>query len=365
MLPQLGMLHLTLRVYLRLANQPSALSETADKGKMFDQHVWNEKSKHRFINVVDIAFSATQIPLFIFINIFHQSFEKHSMLESMLEILQQLYIQMETEPHGFLLFPGDYSLCTLRCTRCGQHVTVAGSIGETLLHAPTAMLYHRNMIQSHDEQNHRELMLTPLLFTSHDNYLRSSKSFQINLNWLEDMKFGCQKLTKYGQFMFYEAVKGELANSKETSFNNTISSILSLITVLFENLLEAINIHKEFCGEKEGPKSSITSLNKTDTCDGYDFNIDIINDDEYNALQKESLMLFEAYCIFDFWECFKNLFCILMEVNKTMYGNNEDVPKKNLDNFYPESHIRNVAFAVVWNVLAADGNNSVNQPSMI
>jgi hypothetical protein len=49
-----------------------------------------------------------------------------------------------------------------------------------------------------------------------------------------------------------------------------------------------------------------------------------------------------------------------MEVNKTMYGNNEDVPKLNLDNFYPELHIRDVAFAVVWNILVADENNSFN-----
>jgi hypothetical protein len=129
--------------------------------------------------------------------------------------------------------------------------------------------------------------------------------------------------------MFYEAVKVDMANSKDTSFNNTISSTLSLITVIFEDLFEAINIHKEFCGEKEGPKASITSLNKTNTCGGYDFNIDIINNDEYNALQQESLMLFEAYCIFGFGEFFKNLFFILMEVNKTMYGSDEDVPKQN------------------------------------
>jgi hypothetical protein len=84
------------------------------------------------------------------------------MLESMLEILQQFYIQMETEPDDFHLFSGDLSLYTLRCIRCGQHVTHAGSIGKTLLHAPTAMLYHWNMIQSHDEQNHRESMLMPI-----------------------------------------------------------------------------------------------------------------------------------------------------------------------------------------------------------
>ncbi len=83
----------------------------------------------------------------------------------------------------------------------------------------------------------------------------------------------------------------------------------------FEDLFEAVNIQAEFCGEKEDPKPSITSLNKTNTCDGYDCNIDIINDDEYNALQKESLMLFEGFCIFGFWEFFKNFFCILMEVS--------------------------------------------------
>jgi hypothetical protein len=70
------------------------LSETANKVEVFDQHVWNEKSKHCLMDeVVDIALSATQIPLSIFTNLFHKSFEKHSMLESMLEILQQFYIQ--------------------------------------------------------------------------------------------------------------------------------------------------------------------------------------------------------------------------------------------------------------------------------
>ncbi len=95
---------------------------------------------------------------------------------------------MEMEPDDFHLFPGDSSLYTLRCVRCRKPVTVADSIGRTLLHAPAAMLYHWNMIQFHDKQNHRESMLIPLLFTSYDNYLRSSKSFQVHLNWIE--KFG-------------------------------------------------------------------------------------------------------------------------------------------------------------------------------
>jgi hypothetical protein len=68
------------------------------------------------------------------------------------------------------------------------------------------------MIDPHDEQIHRESMLMPLVFTSYEIYLRSSKSFQEGLNWIEDLKT-CQKPTKYGQAMFCEAVKVDMANS--------------------------------------------------------------------------------------------------------------------------------------------------------
>ncbi len=127
--------------------------------------------------------------------------------------------------------------------------------------------------------------------------------------------------------MFCEAVKVDMANSKDTSFKNTITSTLSLITVLFKDLFEAITIHKDFCGKKE-----VSLLNKTNTCDGHEFDNDIITD-EVNALQKESLMLFEGFCVFGYREFYKSLLCILMEVNKTIYGNNGDVPDKLLDIF--------------------------------
>ncbi len=74
------------------------VSETANQGKMFGM----KKSKHHFIDeIVDIAVSATQIPLSIFTILFHQRFEKHPMLESTLEILQQFHIYMVTEPEDF------------------------------------------------------------------------------------------------------------------------------------------------------------------------------------------------------------------------------------------------------------------------
>ena len=89
---------------------------------------------------------------------------------------------------------------------------------------------------------------------------------------MEDLNI-CQKQTKYGQSMFCEAVKVDMENSKETSFKKTISSTLSLITVLFEDLFEAITLHREFSGENVRFKPSTSLLNKTDTCDGHDFNI--------------------------------------------------------------------------------------------
>ncbi len=59
----------------------------------------------------------------------------------------------------------------------------------------------------------------------------------------------CQKPTKYGQSMFCEAVKVDLEKSKETSFKNTITNTLSLITVLFEDLFVAITFYRDSSGE--------------------------------------------------------------------------------------------------------------------
>ncbi len=101
------------------------------------------------------------------------------------------------------------------------------------------------------------------MFTSYDNYIQPSKSFQEGLKWMDDLKI-CQKPTKYGQVMFCEAIKVDMANSKERLFSRTISSILSLIIVVFEDLFEASNIHKDCCDEKQNPQPS-TSNDVMDT----------------------------------------------------------------------------------------------------
>ncbi len=50
--------------------------------------------------------------------------------------------------------------------------------------------------------------------------------------------------------MFCEAVRVDMESSKKYTFHNTIKSTLSLITVSFEDLFEAITLHREFSGAK-------------------------------------------------------------------------------------------------------------------
>jgi hypothetical protein len=57
--------------------------------------------------------------------------------------------------------------------------------------------------------------------------------------------------------MFCEAIKVDMANYKDTSFKNTITSTIPIITVLIEDIFEAITIHKDFCGKKKVPQPSI------------------------------------------------------------------------------------------------------------
>jgi hypothetical protein len=151
--------------------------------------------------------------------------------------------------------------------------------------------------------------------------------------------------------MFCEAVKVDMANSKDSSINHTITITLSLITVIFKDLFEAITIHKDFCGEKLHPQPSISLLNKTNTFNGCDFTINIFKD-EFNSFLKELLMLFKAYCIFGYRAFYKKLLCILMGVNKTMYGNNECVPDKLLDIFLLSSS--GIGNHMNWHLVALD-----------
>ncbi len=121
--------------------------------------------------------------------------------------------------------------------------------------------------------------------------------------------------------------------------------------MLFEDSFEAMTLHRDFSGEKVRLEPSTSLLNKTNTCDGQDFNIDVFTD-EVNALQKESLVLFEGFVSLVTGNSTKKCFVFLMVVNKTIHGNNGDVPDILLNMFLSSSPgIRN---HMNWQVVAPD-----------
>jgi hypothetical protein len=64
------------------------------------------------------------------------------------------------------------------------------------------------------------------------------------------------------------------------------------------------------------------------------------------------MVLSEGFCILGYREAYKNLLCILMVVNKTIYGNNGDVPDIVFNMFFPSNPgIRNHMY---WQVEASD-----------
>jgi hypothetical protein len=126
------------------------------------------------------------------------------------------------------------------------------------------MLYHWNRIEPNDEQIHRESMLMLLLFASYENCVLSSNSFFEGWNWMDNSNI-CQKPNNHGQSMFWEAVKVDMETSKIFSFPHTITSTLSLISVLLEDLFEAITLHREFSGEKVRLDPLTSLLNETNT----------------------------------------------------------------------------------------------------
>jgi hypothetical protein len=104
----------------------------------FDQNfsTTNKDSNEIFSFLEGKARKATIVPFSVFLNLFHQRFNRHIFLESTLEILQQFYIAVEKCDKQYRLFPGDQYQYYVKCMRCHKCVlsTTLG-IGETLLNA--------------------------------------------------------------------------------------------------------------------------------------------------------------------------------------------------------------------------------------
>jgi len=160
------------------------LSETATTEKTSDEYLNTaEKMAQIFERLLEIAVSATTIPLSIFTNLFHQRFLKHDYLESTLEILQQFYIKMHSDHKSYCVIPGDLCQYTLKCVCCDTSITLPGTIGETLYHAPVAIVRHWEIMDHEDHpMNIFDLSHIPVLFFGNGSLWKSSSFVSSNFD---------------------------------------------------------------------------------------------------------------------------------------------------------------------------------------
>ena len=160
------------------------------------------------------AREATIVPFSVFLNLFHQRVNRHGLLESTLEILQQFYIAIEKCDEQYHLFPGDqyqYSMKCMRCHKCVSSTTLG--IGDTLFKAPSAMLSHWNILRTQNADWEVPSTSPPLLFTSTESYEASKTSFKNSLDTTDDVlhyPYFCSN-KRFGEYMFCEAVKVDLS----------------------------------------------------------------------------------------------------------------------------------------------------------
>jgi hypothetical protein len=139
----------------------------------------------------------------------------------------------------------------------------------------------------------------------------------------------CSK-ERCGEYRFYEAVKVDMNQvSKSTKLQNkkhqkTISSTVSLVKAIFEEILPAIDIHKWIAArdlEEKVIDPAITMFNNYDknAPGSYFFKKSPIYGETNTPLDKELLKVLEGWCLFFHCEAYKNFLCALVHVSKMVY----------------------------------------------
>jgi hypothetical protein len=203
------------------------------------------------------------------------------------------------------------------------------------------MLIHWRFIHSHgdnaddDSDGSKTDVLyssLPLLFSSQDTYDQSLSLFEHSTDDLDDClhyDFLCSK-ERRGEYRFLEAVKVDMNQaSKSTKFQNkkhqkTISSTVSLVKAIFEEVLPAIDIHKWIAAQDLEEKvidPAVIMLNNYDNNapGGYYFDQGPIYGASNTVLDKEWLKVLEGWCLFFHREAYKNFLCALVDVSKMLY----------------------------------------------
>jgi hypothetical protein len=291
--------------------------------------------------LTETAVGTTTIPLNLFTNLCVKRFPKHSFLESILEILQQFEIKLESHEEYFYLIMGDCSKYSINCVRCKKRITACGLIVETLFYAPIAMLHHLGMIANFEVIDESGLIAIPLLFTGCDSFSRSKKSYEesVGNNIDDELAPKClnSELSSIDQqFCLCEAIKVDAFQSEGNG--ETISSTLSLIKVLFEDLQLGFELHQQF-QTKTHAKVDLNAtkfllLNQTSTTPGgCRFDYQLLKKDGIDPIKKEAFKMLEAFCICGYLEFYKNILCILVFTHQRVYGKESLVPTQTLKMF--------------------------------
>ncbi len=110
---------------------------------IWDQLLTNKKAIETVTDEAwEFAIKATIIPFSIITSMFHQCFKKYRFLESILELLQQFYLQTESIAQDIRLCPGDLSKFCLKCLQWGERITPFETLGKVLFIAPMANSHH-------------------------------------------------------------------------------------------------------------------------------------------------------------------------------------------------------------------------------
>ncbi len=163
-------------------------------------------------------------------------------------ILQQFYIKMHSDHKHYSIIPGDLCKYTLKCVRCDTSITLPGTIGETLYHAPVAILRHWEMIDhEHHPKNTFDLSHIPVLYSGMDTFGRSQSSFLATSTHTGDNdrdRIVCSRVNgvKKGEEEFCEAVKVDVSKTKEKVFQASITNTVALVSVLFEDFGVAVEV---------------------------------------------------------------------------------------------------------------------------
>jgi hypothetical protein len=122
--------------------------------------------------------------------------------------------------------------------------------------------------------------------------------------------------------------KVDIDKTKESNYNDIITSTISLITVVFEDFSTAIELH--------GKAKDINTVHQTSPImllnSGFKFEQGLVRKDDYSGLQKECLSSLEALCLFSYHEYYNNLHCILVEMNETFCGK-QNTSSKNINGY--------------------------------